>query len=110
MEAREYRVVGDVPHEGGQSNCRRVGIDHEFTDTIATQGDFAVERGLDCGRLVGELPPRVALREEGCNVTTRPHPGRIPDLQVETPASEHRRELQLPVEEALLPRHPLTHP
>ena len=50
----------------------------------------------------GELPPRVALGEQGVGVGTGPHPRRVPHLQVEPAAGEHGCEGQLPVEEPLL--------
>src|SRR5699024_5786998 len=53
--------------------------------------------------LVGEYPPWVELAQERGDVERRPHPRRVPDLQVEAAEVEGCGEVELPVEEPLLP-------
>ena len=62
-------------------------------------------------RLVRQPEPRVVLGQHEVVVPVRPHPRRVADLQVEpAPLREHRREVELPVEEALLLGDPLADP
>src|SRR5450759_2525798 len=59
---------------------------------------------------LGQAEPRVALSKDESVVPGWPHPWRVAELQAEAATTgEHRRECQLPMEEALIFAQPLGH-
>ncbi len=76
-------------------------VDDEFADPRELQrvgrcSAFCVLRRLAPPAATTDRPRRAAPPHR-----FGPHPGRVPDLKVEAAAREHRREVELPVEEAL---------
>src|SRR5699024_435985 len=99
---RKERVLGGVVEE-----LRR---DHGFRDPVRDDvGGAGSQRGLlatvsfvGLGGFMGEDPPGVGFSPECVFVGAGSYPRWITDLQVEAAQGEDRREVQLPVEEALI--------
>ena len=53
-------------------------------------------------RLVCQLPPGIAFCKKSFDVPTGTHPRRVSELKVEPSSFEHRGEVEIPMEEALL--------
>src|SRR5690606_38015510 len=106
---------GEHPAETRTTEQRRDGADvggvvrHDVADTGIGEGGFAALPHLLLGGFDRKLEPRIAFGEKRIHIGAGPYPRRVPHLQIETPAAEHRGEVELPVEEALPLRHLLSH-
>src|SRR5699024_9567586 len=106
----EVRVLLDATY--GASSGIYIGraIKEQISYSREQKGLFALAIPLNSGRLGHQLPPGITFSQQcGC-VLVRPHPGRVSDLQIESPAlRKNRCEEEFPVEEPLLSGDAIRH-
>ncbi|MPM40543.1 hypothetical protein SDC9_87187 [bioreactor metagenome] len=110
LQPGEEGIVDDRSGVLGGGDDRTGCVDDQLAHPGQRQGRLPAGPPGGFARFERQLPPRVALGEQGVDVGAGPHPRRVADLQVEAAVAEDRREVELPVEEALLGGDPLAHP